>query len=225
MLLALGGCAIKHPTANLVQGKILFTAKCGSCHTLAHANSTGQIGPNLDDAFRQDRADGVKNTSIEGLVDYWIRYPNMQGVMPRGLYKGQKAQDVAAYVGEVAGRAGVDTGALASAGGVTGTTPAAGKQVFTGVGGCGSCHTLAAAATHGVQGPDLDVHLKSDCATARSKQIRGASLKQCIETAITKPYAYLPAGYHAGVMPSTFAKSLTKSEITALVNFISTAAK
>ena len=225
MLLALGGCAIKHPTANLVQGKILFTSKCGSCHTLAHANTTGQIGPNLDDAFRQDRADGVKNTSIQGLVDYWIQYPSTQGVMPGGLYKGQKAQDVAAYVGTVAGRAGVDTGALASAGGVTGTTPAAGKQVFTGVGGCGSCHTLSAAATTGVQGPNLDTHLKADCATAQSKQIRGASLKQCIETAIIKPYAYLPSGYHAGVMPSTFAKSLTKSEITALVNFISTAAK
>ena len=225
MLLALGGCAIKHPTANLVQGKILFTAKCGSCHTLAHANTTGQIGPNLDDAFRQDRADGVKNTSIQGLVDYWIRYPDTQGVMPGGLYKGQKAQDVAAYVGTVAGRGGVDTGALASAGGVTGTTPAAGKQVFTGVGGCGSCHTLAAAATTGVQGPNLDLHLKADCATAQSKQVRGASLKQCVQTAIIKPYAYLPAGFKAGVMPANFGTSLTKSEITALVNFISTAAK
>ena len=42
--------------------------------------------------------------------------------MPSGLYRGQKAQDVAAYVGAVAGRPGVDTGALASAGGVTGTS-------------------------------------------------------------------------------------------------------
>ena len=72
--------------------------------------------------------------------------------MPAGLFKGQQAQDVAAYVGEVAGRPGVDTGALASAGGVTGTTPADGKAVFTGVGGCGSCHTLAAAGTTGVEG-------------------------------------------------------------------------
>ena len=107
------------------------------------------MGPNLDDAFRQDRADGYKSTSIQGLVDYWIRYPNTQGVMPAMLFKGQDAQDVAAYVGLVAGRGGMDTGALATAGGVTGTTPAAGKAVFTGVGGCGSCHTLAAAGTHG----------------------------------------------------------------------------
>src|ERR1700716_1557699 len=71
-LIAVGGCALKHPTADLVTGKVLFAQKCGSCHTLAHANSTGTIGPNLDDAFRQDRVDGVKSTSIEGLVSYWI---------------------------------------------------------------------------------------------------------------------------------------------------------
>ena len=115
LLLALGGCAIKHPTANLVQGKQLFVAKCGACHTLSHADATGIVGPNLDDAFRQDRADGYKNASIEGLVDYWIRFPDTQGVMPAMLYKGQQAQDVAAYVGAVAGRPGQDSGALATA--------------------------------------------------------------------------------------------------------------
>lgn len=224
-VIALGGCSIKHPTANVVQGKILFVEKCGACHTLAHANTTGAIGPNLDDAFRQDRADGYKSASIEGLVDYWIRYPDTQGVMPAGLFKGQDAQDVAAYVGLVAARPGADTGALASAGGVTGTTPADGKAVFTGVGGCGSCHTLAAAGTTGIVGPNLDQRLRSDCALPASKKIRGATLEKCIETAITDPYAFIPAGYHAGVMPSNFAKTLTKTEIQALVNFLSTAAK
>jgi mono/diheme cytochrome c family protein len=34
--------------------------------------------------------------------------------------------------------------------------PAAGKVVFTSVGGCGSCHTLADAGTHGTVGPVLD---------------------------------------------------------------------
>lgn len=114
-LVALGGCALKHPTANVVRGKQLFVAKCASCHTLSHAGATGIVGPNLDDAFRQDRADGVKSSSIEGLVGYWIRYPNTGSVMPAGLYKGQEAQDVAAYVGLVAARAGQDSGALASA--------------------------------------------------------------------------------------------------------------
>jgi mono/diheme cytochrome c family protein len=224
-LVGLGGCSIKHPNANVVQGKVMFVQKCGACHTLAHANTTGTIGPNLDDAFRQDRIDGVKSTSIQGLVDFWIRYPDTEGAMPAMLFKGQDAQDVAAYVGHVAARPGVDTGQLASAGGVTGTTPAAGKAVFTGVGGCGSCHTLAAAGTTGTVGPNLDKDLRANCATPQSKKIRGATLQQCIETAITKPYAYLPAGYKAGVMPANFAKTLSKSEIAALVNFISGAAK
>jgi mono/diheme cytochrome c family protein len=43
----------------------------------------------------------------------------------------------------------------------TETTPAegdaaAGKEVFVGVGGCGSCHTLSDAGTTGQIGPDLD---------------------------------------------------------------------
>jgi cytochrome c oxidase subunit 2 len=141
------------------------------------------------------------------------------------LYKGQEAQDVAAYVGLVAGRPGADTGALASAGGVTGTTPAAGKAVFTGVGGCGSCHTLAAAGTTGTVGPNLDKDLKANCATPQSRKVRGATLQKCIETAIVNPYVYIPAGYHAGVMPNNFGKTLTKSEVTALVNFISSATR
>ena len=225
VMLAVGGCAVKHPTANLVSGKVMFQKTCGSCHTLSHASTSGTTGPNLDDAFRQDKTDGVKDTSIQGLVDSWIRYPNTQGVMPGGLLKGQDAQDVAAYVAAVAARPGQDTGALAAAGGVQGTTPAAGKQVFTGVGGCGSCHTLAAAGTTGTVGPNLDTDLKTNCATAQSKQIRGATLEQCIRTAIIKPYAYLPSGYKAGVMPANFAQTLKPNEITALVNFLSTAAK
>jgi plastocyanin len=115
LVAAVAGCTIKHPTANLVHGKQLFVAKCGACHTLSRANTSGTVGPNLDVAFRQDRADGVKSTSIQGLVDYWIQYPNTEGAMPAMLYKGQAAQDVAAYVAYVAAKAGQDTGALATA--------------------------------------------------------------------------------------------------------------
>jgi plastocyanin len=115
LLVGLGGCSLKHPTANLVTGKQLFVAKCGACHTLARASASGNIGPNLDDAFRQDRTDGVAGKSIQGLVDYWIQYPDSQGVMPAMLYKGQQAQDVAAYVSAVAAVPGQDTGALGSA--------------------------------------------------------------------------------------------------------------
>ncbi|HWE33710.1 MAG TPA: cytochrome c [Solirubrobacteraceae bacterium] len=225
VLLGISGCSLKHPSANIVAGKALFVAKCGACHTLRRAGTTTDIGPNLDDAFAQDRADGVKSTSIQGLIDYWIQYPDTEGVMPADLYKGQQAQNVAAYVAAVAARPGVDSGQLAQAGAVTGTTAAAGKQVFTGPGGCGSCHTLAAAGSTGTVGPNLDARLRSDCASAASKKIRGATLADCIKTAIIKPYAYLPSGYPANVMPSDFSTKLKPNEITALVNFLSSEAK
>jgi mono/diheme cytochrome c family protein len=225
LLAGLSGCSIKHATGNVVTGKELFTAKCGACHTLNHAGTTGTIGPNLDIAFSEDRRDHFSDSDIQGLVDFQIEFPNSQGVMPAMLYHGQQAEDVAAYVAKVASEPGMDTGALASAGAVAGTTPAAGKQVFTGVGTCASCHTLAAAASTGTVGPDLDTRLKSDCALPASKKIRGATLQDCITKAITDPYAYIPSGYSAGVMPSNFATRLKPNEITALVNFIATAAK
>lgn len=230
MLLAAGGCAVKHPTTNVVHGKVLFVSKCGVCHTLSHASTTGAIGPNLDDAFRQDRKDGIKSTSIQGLVSYWIQFPNSNrnsgAVMPAMLYKGQDAEDVAAYVAAVAAIPGQDTGALATAvQAQVPITPASGKTVFTGPGGCGSCHTLAAAGTSGTVGPNLDQRLKSDCASAASKRLRGPTLEQCITTAIIKPYAYLPSGFAAGVMPANFSQTLSPSQIKALVAFLSSVVK
>jgi mono/diheme cytochrome c family protein len=225
LVVSLGGCALKHATASLVTGKKLFATNCGSCHTLSHANSTGTVGPNLDDAFRQDRVDGVKSTSIEGLVDYWIQYPNTQGVMPSMLVKGQDAQDVAAYVAQVASVPGQDTGALAAAvAQKVSPTPAVGKTIFTGVGSCGSCHTLSAAATTGTVGPNLNT-LKQACAAPASQQARGSTLQKCIQTAITDPYKYIPPGYKSGIMPNTFSKTLSPSQIQALVAFLSSVSK
>ncbi len=113
--LTAAGCSLKHETSDLVTGKQLFVQKCGSCHTLAHAGTQGQVGPNLDDAFRQDRRDKLKSSDIRGLVDYWIQYPSNGGVMPARLFTGKHAADVAGYVASVAARPGQDTGALASA--------------------------------------------------------------------------------------------------------------
>ena len=95
-------------------------------------------------------------------------------------------------------------GSSSSSASSSAASAAAGKAIFTGAGGCASCHTLAAAGATGTVGPNLTQRLKSDCATPQSMQIRGKTLAECIHTAITKPYAYLPTGYHAGVMPSNF---------------------
>ena len=105
------------------------------------------------------------------------------------------------------------------------TSAAAGKAIFTGSAGCSGCHTLSAAGATGTVGPDLDKRLRSDCATAQSKRIRGTTLQNCIHTAITSPYKYIPSGYHPGIMPSTFAQTLTSSQIQALVSFLTSATK
>jgi cytochrome c oxidase subunit 2 len=112
------------------------------------------------------------------------------------------------------------SGSSSGSGASSTATAAAGKALFTGAGGCGSCHTLGAAGTTGTVGPNLTQRLKSDCATAASIKIRGSTLSKCIFTAITNPYAYLPTGYGAGIMPSTFAKTLSSTQIQALVSFL-----
>jgi cytochrome c oxidase subunit 2 len=117
------------------------------------------------------------------------------------------------------------SGSKSGPGASSSASTAAGKAVFTGTAGCSQCHTLAAAGATATVGPNLDVRLRTDCASAASKRVRGATLKQCIYTAITNPYKYIPAGYQSGIMPSNFAQSLTATQIQELVNFLATVAK
>lgn len=105
------------------------------------------------------------------------------------------------------------------------TSAATGKTIFTGVGTCGSCHTLAAAGTTGTVGPDLTQRLASDCATPASMKIRGKTLSECIHTAITNPYAYIPTGFHSGIMPPNFAQRLGANDVEALVNYLASVTK
>jgi cytochrome c oxidase subunit 2 len=100
-----------------------------------------------------------------------------------------------------------------------------GKAVFLGSAGCSGCHTLAAAGATGTVGPNLDVRLRTDCSGAPSKKIRGATLTQCIHTAIVHPYAFIPSGFTKGVMPSTFSQTLTGAQIQSLVTYLASVAK
>jgi cytochrome c oxidase subunit II len=99
------------------------------------------------------------------------------------------------------------------------TSAAAGKAVFTGSSGCGSCHTLAAAGTTGTVGPNLGLKVVPDSKT------RGLPLKQFIFESITKPNAFISRGFQPNIMPQSFSKTLTPTQIQALVNFIASVAK
>ena len=49
LALIAAGCGTSSPDTE--RGRVLFVQKCGTCHQLAQAGTSAQIGPNLDDAF------------------------------------------------------------------------------------------------------------------------------------------------------------------------------
>jgi len=156
-----GGIASKH--TDQANGQKLFTAKCAGCHTLAAANAQGTVGPNLDDAFAADKAQGFKESTIQNVVLDQIRLANPP--MPANLVKGQDAQDVAAYVAAVAGQGGTSAKPPSQLG-------TNGKAIFTTE--CSSCHTLKAAGSTGTVGPNLDQLKPSDAVVQRQVTNGGA---------------------------------------------------
>jgi mono/diheme cytochrome c family protein len=149
-------------TGDRIRGKELFTKSCGSCHVLADAGTTGQIGPNLDYAFLQSRIDGLGEDTILQVVRSQIAYPVTSPStgapgMPANILEGQDADDVATYVASVAG---LDArGQPIDPANPPKPTPpgggADGEAIFASA-GCNGCHTLAAADATGTVGPNLD---------------------------------------------------------------------
>jgi plastocyanin len=110
------GCGGRGSSPDLVNGKTLFVQKCGSCHTLARANTKGIQGPNLDAAFFIARRQGFGASGIREVVRDQISHVRRGSIMPLNLVRGDNARDVAAYVGYAAAKPGKDSGQLASAG-------------------------------------------------------------------------------------------------------------
>jgi len=125
-LVVLSGCQIGETRNDLANGKRLFVEKCAACHQLARADTKGVSGPDLDEAFRQARADGMNDQTFEGMILAQIANPSLSSAMPADLVTGEDAEDVAAYVAQAAAVPGKDEGALAEAGG---KKPGAGKIV------------------------------------------------------------------------------------------------
>jgi cbb3-type cytochrome c oxidase subunit III len=76
-----------------LDGKTIFTAKCGGCHTLADAATTGTTGPNLDQlkpSFARVRKQVINGGAI----------------MPafKGILTDAQIRSVAQYVSSVAGK-------------------------------------------------------------------------------------------------------------------------
>jgi mono/diheme cytochrome c family protein len=184
------------------RGRTLFIQKCGTCHKMAQAGTSAEIGPDLDAAFAAGRAAGQTQDTIEGVVAAQIENPrpstdNPAVSMPANIVTGQDLEDVAAYVGAYAG--------------VPGAAPpkvpgGPGAQVFAN-NGCGGCHTLAAAETGGTVGPNLDESLPG---------VGAAKLKEMI----VEPDAEVAKGFPAGVMPQNYGQLLSAQEIDDLISYL-----
>ena len=124
---AAGGCELKDDGTDLANGKAAFVEKCGACHVLERAGTTGVSGPNLDAAFGRSLSEGFGRNTIEGVVLRQIEIPNatrqvdpatgkLAASMPADLVTGETAEDVAAYVAFASARGGEDEGRLADIG-------------------------------------------------------------------------------------------------------------
>lgn len=194
------GCGTTN--ADETRGRVLFIQKCGTCHALAQAGTTAQIGPDLDAAFAAARESGQNGATVEGVVKAQVENPrpmndNPVVSMPAKIVTGQDLDDVAAYLGLYAG--------------VPGAAPpkvpgGPGAQVFAN-NGCGGCHTFAAAKAGGTVGPNLDEVLPGMSAAL-------------VHEAIVDPNKEIAKGYPADVMPATYGETISAKELEQLVEFL-----
>ena len=197
----LSGCDLNE-NADTAKGRQLFIDNCGTCHFLKEAGTTGVQGPDLDAAFANARAEGMDQDTIEGVVTDQISHPrdtdpDSPTYMPPELVTGQDADDVAAYVGSVAGVPGIEPP----------TAPGGpGGQVFAN-NGCGSCHTLAIAGSVGAVGPNLD------------EGLQGQTPAQ-IEDSIVAPNDDITKGFQPNIMPDNYGDTIEAKDLKELVDFL-----
>ncbi len=99
----IGGVSLTKAEKN---GRVLFGQKCAFCHTLAAANATAKVGPNLDVLRPSQQV--VLNTIINGCLQNPPSSTSPTaclgfGNMPSAILQGRQAKDVAAFVAAVAG--------------------------------------------------------------------------------------------------------------------------
>ena len=86
---------VSNLTSAEAHGRELFGRRCSQCHTLAASKAVAQVGPNLD-TLRPPKElvlDAIEKGRSRG-----------SGQMAAGLYQGEDAEDVAAYVAKAVGQ-------------------------------------------------------------------------------------------------------------------------
>lgn len=93
--------------------------------------------------------------------------------------------------------------------------PVAGSRVFTGIGGCSSCHDVSAGLT--IVGPTL----KGIAKTAETRK-PGLSAHDYLYESITNPNAYVVKGFAPGIMIQTFKQTLSAKQINDVIAYLLT---
>jgi mono/diheme cytochrome c family protein len=220
LVVAVGsGCGTGGPAeggdANRGQELFLTTGQCGGCHTMRDAPSSGTIGPNLDDAFRQDRNEGFEESAIKNVVLDQIRFPRDGSVMKANLVEGSDAEDVAAYVAKCAGANPTnEQDTLACPGIVAKPGP---EGLYASL-GCQGCHSIDGSAS---SGPTLKGVFNSTVPLANGQQVKAD--EQYLLDSILDPDKQIVKGYQPGVMVSAVPKgSVTQDQAQQLVDYIKT---
>lgn len=88
-------------------GREIFAFRCGFCHTLAAADTSGKVGPNLD------QIKPSKSLVLHTIANGCLQSPPPgasqegclgEGTMPAGIIGGKEASEVASFVAAVAGK-------------------------------------------------------------------------------------------------------------------------
>jgi cytochrome c oxidase subunit II len=82
--------------AGSAQGKTLFTQQCGTCHTLADAGTTQEVGPDLDKVLAGKSADFIRESIVNPNAEIAPGY--QPGVMPEDFEQKLTAQQLDSLV-------------------------------------------------------------------------------------------------------------------------------
>jgi mono/diheme cytochrome c family protein len=208
-------------SGDVSQGKQLFVSKCGSCHKLADAGSSGTIGPDLDGAFAGSRAQHFRLSTIRQVI--YDQIYHAADPMPRKLVTGADAEAVASYVASVAGTGSASQGAAPTltgaapggGGGGGGGLAATGGKLYESL-GCSGCHSLTGAKE---TGPTFKGLYGSQVQLSTGQAVK-ADDAYLLES-ILDPDKQIVKGYPKGVMSATIPPgSVPEAKAKALVAFI-----
>ncbi len=193
-VVAASGCGTT--TADIARGRILFTQKCGVCHTLAQAGTTAPDRPQPRRRLRRGaRTSGSERGTIEGIVKAQVENPRPSERQPGGLDAAPTSST--ARISTTSPPTSARTPAC----------PARRRRKSQAAPAPRSSPTTAAVAatrspppnSGGVTGPNLDEVLPGQTAAM-------------IEESIVDPNAKIAQGYPANVMPQNFKETISKKK-------------